>query len=238
MGCRRVISAGLAALTFWSLIFFPLADTKSISLIGLALSGMMVLQGPYMGALPAAFSELFPPAVRYSGASLSVTIGTLFGGALAPLIATTLRFHEEFVAHHCVSRDALARVLALLPEAEEHAMADACPQRLKSPCVESLPLFRRPEWWAQARCATRADTGVLGSDTRRSCGLSDATHLTRTFRWMLGGTPRDLIRHAPVCSGVAHAWLLGVDLRNARADDPTQCMFKRRTNEELAFATS
>src|SRR6266700_1688590 len=43
-----------------------------------------------MGSQPAAFSELFPPSVRYSGASLSLTLGNILGGALAPLIATAL----------------------------------------------------------------------------------------------------------------------------------------------------
>jgi hypothetical protein len=51
---------------------------------------MMFLQGAYLGPQPAVFSELFAPAIRYSGASLSLTLGTIFGGALAPFIATTL----------------------------------------------------------------------------------------------------------------------------------------------------
>jgi MFS family permease len=72
------------------LAFFPLAHTKSLPLIALAVCGMMVLQGPYMGSQLAAFSELFPAPVRYSGASLSVSLGTIVGGATAPLIATTL----------------------------------------------------------------------------------------------------------------------------------------------------
>jgi hypothetical protein len=59
-------------------------------LIALALAGMMFLQGPYMGTQPAVFSELFPATMRYSGASLSVTIGNIVGGALAPVVATTL----------------------------------------------------------------------------------------------------------------------------------------------------
>jgi hypothetical protein len=36
------------------------------------------------------FSELFPTATRYSGASLSLTLGTILGGALSPAIATSL----------------------------------------------------------------------------------------------------------------------------------------------------
>src|SRR5262249_43764671 len=70
--------------------FFPLADTKSLPLVWLALCGMMVLQGPYIGCQPAAFAELFPAEVRYSGASLSLTVGIILGGAPAPIIATTL----------------------------------------------------------------------------------------------------------------------------------------------------
>jgi MFS family permease len=89
-GRRRVMTSGLGALVIWSLIFFPLIDTKSVPLIALALGGMMFLQGPYIGSQPAAFSELFPTTIRYSGASLSLTIGTILGGALAPVIATTL----------------------------------------------------------------------------------------------------------------------------------------------------
>ena len=81
---------GGGAMLLWSLIFFPLADTKSIPLIALALCGMNLIQGAYIGPQPGVFSELFPTVIRYSGASLSLTLGTIFGGALAPFIATAL----------------------------------------------------------------------------------------------------------------------------------------------------
>ena len=81
---------GLGALVLWSAIYFPLVDTGSIPFIALSLCGMMFLQGAYLGPQPAVFSELFDPAIRYSGASLSLTLGTIFGGALAPFIAATL----------------------------------------------------------------------------------------------------------------------------------------------------
>jgi metabolite-proton symporter len=90
VGRLRIMQWGLGALVLWSMIFFPLADTRSIPLIALSLSGMMFLQGAYLGPQPAIFSELFPAAIRYSGASLSLTLGTILGGALAPFIATTL----------------------------------------------------------------------------------------------------------------------------------------------------
>ena len=89
-GRRRIMQWGCAGMVLWSLVFFPLADTKSIPLIALALCGMLLLQGAYMGPQPAVFSELFPASTRYSGASLSLTLATIFGGALAPFIATAL----------------------------------------------------------------------------------------------------------------------------------------------------
>jgi metabolite-proton symporter len=90
VGRLRVMRWGLGALVPWSVIFFPLADTRSVALIALALAGMLVLQGAYIGPQPAVFSELFRVNVRYSGASLSLTLGTILGGAIAPAVATTL----------------------------------------------------------------------------------------------------------------------------------------------------
>ena len=89
-GRRRLMRWGLAALVVWSAIFFPLLDTGSMPLIGLAVVGMLFVQGFYLGPQPAVMSELFPTAVRYSGASLSVTLASVCGGAIAPIVATYL----------------------------------------------------------------------------------------------------------------------------------------------------
>jgi MFS family permease len=90
VGRRRMLRWGLGALALWSMIFFPLADTKSVPLALLAMAGMLFIQGAYIGPQPAVFSELFPTEVRYSGASLSLTLATLLSGAIAPTVATTL----------------------------------------------------------------------------------------------------------------------------------------------------
>jgi metabolite-proton symporter len=89
-GRCRIMRWGMGGLVLWSVIFFPLIDSGSVLLIALSLSGMLVLQGAYLGPQPAVFSELFPTATRYSGSSLSLTLGTILGGALAPFIATAL----------------------------------------------------------------------------------------------------------------------------------------------------
>jgi len=90
LGRHRMIRWSCGALVFASLVFFPLIDTKSVAFAAVALCGILLVQGIYIGPQAAAFAELFPAAVRYSGASLSITLGTIFGGAIAPFVATAL----------------------------------------------------------------------------------------------------------------------------------------------------
>jgi hypothetical protein len=56
---------------------------------GLVLSGGIV-HALIFGPEAAFAAELFPTEVRVSGASLGKQLGTIFGGGIAPLIATTL----------------------------------------------------------------------------------------------------------------------------------------------------
>jgi MFS family permease len=90
LGRLRVMSWGTSALVVGSAAFFPLIDTKSVPLIGFALVLILVIQGAYIGTQPVIFAELFPTSTRYSGASLSNTLGTILGGAPAPFIAAAL----------------------------------------------------------------------------------------------------------------------------------------------------
>jgi metabolite-proton symporter len=90
IGRRRIMLWGNAALVAWSAVFFPLLDTQSVPIIWLTLCVMLALQGAYIGTQPAVFAELFPASIRYSGASLSNTLGTILGGAPAPFVAAAL----------------------------------------------------------------------------------------------------------------------------------------------------
>jgi metabolite-proton symporter len=90
IGRRRIMLWGNAALVVWSAVFFPLLDTQSVPIIWMTMCVMLALQGAYIGTQPAVFAELFPAAIRYSGASLSNTLGTILGGAPAPFVAAAL----------------------------------------------------------------------------------------------------------------------------------------------------
>jgi hypothetical protein len=114
-------------LVFWSAIFFPLVDTRSVPLVLLSLCGILLIQGAYIGPQPALFAELFPTDVRYSGASLSLTLGTLLGGAVAPAIATSLfaiTGTSRFVTVYIVGVSILSWLASLgLPETFRDSLA-------------------------------------------------------------------------------------------------------------------
>ena len=89
-GRRPVIRCGMIAALLWALPLIPLLDTARPSLVLLGLAGAMVALGLLHGPVPAFLPELFPAGVRCSGSSLSYNLGSLTGGALAPLVATRL----------------------------------------------------------------------------------------------------------------------------------------------------
>jgi MFS family permease len=94
VGRRRMMRWSCGILIVASVVFFPLVDTKSVLLAAIAVCFMLVVQGMYIGPQAAVFAELFPSSFRYSGASLSITLGTLLGGAITPFVATAL--YSEF----------------------------------------------------------------------------------------------------------------------------------------------
>jgi MFS family permease len=89
-GRRRMMRWSCGLLVIASLIFFPLIDTRSVLIAAAAVCFMLAVQGMYIGPQAAVFAELFPAEYRYSGASLSITLGTLLGGAITPVVATAL----------------------------------------------------------------------------------------------------------------------------------------------------
>jgi hypothetical protein len=81
--------------------------------LALGLTMMGFVYGPLGAWLPG----LFPPRVRYTGASIAFNIGGVLGGGLTPLIAQTLAGHGRGLAPvgFYLAGAALISLIALLP---------------------------------------------------------------------------------------------------------------------------
>ena len=96
-GRRHIFMAGAALEGIWVFVLFPLIETRSFVCITIAVVIGQLLNAMMYGPQAALFAELFTTHVRYSGASLGYQLGAVFGGALAPIIATTIlaRYHSS-----------------------------------------------------------------------------------------------------------------------------------------------
>jgi hypothetical protein len=73
-----------------AIALFPPIGTGSLLWVSVAIGGGHVFVAMMYGPQAAFLAEMFSTDVRYSGASLGCQFGAIFGGALAPLIATEL----------------------------------------------------------------------------------------------------------------------------------------------------
>jgi metabolite-proton symporter len=84
-----LIASSVAALVF-GLAFEPLFSSGDAVTATVFLALGLALMGCTYGALGSALADLFPTAVRYTGASLTFNLAGILGGSLAPYIATYL----------------------------------------------------------------------------------------------------------------------------------------------------
>jgi MFS family permease len=84
-----LIASSIAAIAF-GLSFEPLFSSRDPATVTVFLSLGLALMGCTYGTLGTALAELFPTAVRYTGASLSFNLAGILGGSLAPYIANDL----------------------------------------------------------------------------------------------------------------------------------------------------
>ena len=82
-----LVSVGLA---LFGLLFGPMFGSGSLTLVALFLALGQCLIGMTYGPLGTLLSELFPPEVRYTGASLTFNLAGILGASLAPYVATWL----------------------------------------------------------------------------------------------------------------------------------------------------
>ncbi len=89
-GRRPIYLAGVVGMGISAFLLFWATDTASFWLVLLAhIFGLGALSMAY-GPQAAFYAEMFGTRVRYSGISLGYQGGSIFGGALAPFIATWL----------------------------------------------------------------------------------------------------------------------------------------------------
>lgn len=90
IGRKRTYIIGYVSLAFMAFPLFWAADSGNIVWLTIMLCLFTVGLGFAYGAMPAWFAELFPVNVRFSGVSIAFALGSILGGAFAPMIAQAL----------------------------------------------------------------------------------------------------------------------------------------------------
>jgi metabolite-proton symporter len=90
VGRRPLYMAGAIGVGVWGFVFFPLLDTRSETVIVLAILGGLLFHTLMYAPQAAFFSELFGTSVRYSGASVGYQLASVFAGGVAPLVSVAL----------------------------------------------------------------------------------------------------------------------------------------------------
>ena len=154
IGRRKLYIFGAIGSGIFVTPFFILADTGNPILIVVAIVvGVNFFHDAMYGPQAAYFSELFSTGVRYSGASISYSLGSVFGGGFSPLIATALLAAGGgspwlIIIYFCVLSAITAICAYLAPETNLRDIDDdhtiIRPPREK-PAEERAPLATVPE---------------------------------------------------------------------------------------------
>ena len=91
---RTTLIVASAAIAVFGFVLAPLFGSGSTWQVTLFMALGMALMGLTYGPLGTMLSELFPPEVRYTGASLTFNLAGILGASLAPYIATWLATHH------------------------------------------------------------------------------------------------------------------------------------------------
>ena len=87
---RTVLSLGCAAAVGVGALLAPMMGSGSLLCVGGFLCLALFVMGFVYGPLGAWLPGLFPPEVRYTGASVAFNLGGVLGGGLAPVLAQAL----------------------------------------------------------------------------------------------------------------------------------------------------
>ena len=91
-GKAMMVGATWAVLVF-GLVFAPLFGAGETGALAFLLLGLGVMGLTY-GPLGSVLAQMFPTAVRYTGASVAFNLAGIFGASLAPYVATWLAQHH------------------------------------------------------------------------------------------------------------------------------------------------
>lgn len=87
IGRKNMFLVGFIVQAIGVITLFPLVNTGDYLSIFLGLAFLSVGLGLTYGQTSATYAELFPASIRGSGASITYAIGSIIGGAFAPMIA-------------------------------------------------------------------------------------------------------------------------------------------------------
>lgn len=90
VGRVRTFQIGYGLMVLWAIPMWLLIDTGNLFLIIISVLVLTLALGLSYGPQSALYAEMFPAKVRYSGISIGYAIGSIFGGAFAPMIAQLL----------------------------------------------------------------------------------------------------------------------------------------------------
>lgn len=114
-GRATMLIASCIGIFVFGLCFAPLFSTGNLLITIIFQSLGLFLMGLNYGPIGTALAEIFPPEVRYSGASLCFTLAGILGASLTPYLATTLatNYGLPYVGYY-LSLGALLSIMALL----------------------------------------------------------------------------------------------------------------------------
>lgn len=87
---RRVLAGGCIGVIAVGFAMGPMMSSGSLALVFAWLALALLLMGFVYGPLGAWLPGLFPPRVRYTGASMAFNVAGVLGGGLTPLVAQVL----------------------------------------------------------------------------------------------------------------------------------------------------
>jgi metabolite-proton symporter len=127
VGRMPMLIAATLAIVAFGLVFGPLFGARDTLRAAACLSLGLACMGLTYGPLGVAIAELFPTAVRYTGASIAFNAAGILGGSLAPYIATWLaqRYGIAAVGYYLSVAAAITLAALVAIHSRERARATA-----------------------------------------------------------------------------------------------------------------